>query len=350
MRHGGYFDLDATQSRIKELQALTSAPDFWSDQDKAASVNQEMSDLQKELDTWQAIRQDIQDALDLSKMAQVEDDESFHDEILSKVETLTKRFEDLEFYMLFDGQYDKNNTILAFHAGSGGTEAQDWTEMLFRMINRFVENKEWKVEVIDFNKGGEAGIKSAMIRVQGRYSYGYLKSENGVHRLVRISPFDAEKMRHTSFAMIEVLPEIDDSVEVNIDQKDLRIDTFAAGGKGGQKVNTTNSAVRIVHLPTKISVACQNERSQAQNKETAMQILKAKLHKLELEKQAEKKQELRGDYASAEWGNQIRSYVLHPYKMVKDHRTNYESKEPDKVLDGELELFMESYLRWRKEK
>jgi len=350
MRHGGYFDLDASQTRVKELQALTTDPDFWSDQDKATSVNQEMSDLQKELDTWQGIRKQIQDALDIAKMAEEEGDESFHDDIQSRVDILTKKFEDLEFYMLFDGQYDKNNTILAFHAGSGGTEAQDWLEMLLRMITRFAEKKEWKIEILDMNKGQEAGIKSAMVRIQGRYSYGYLKSENGVHRLVRISPFDAEKMRHTSFAMIEVLPEINDDIHIEIDPKDLRVDTFAAGGKGGQKVNTTNSAVRIVHIPTKISVACQNERSQAQNKETAMRILKAKLHKLELEKQAEKKEELRGDYASAEWGNQIRSYVLHPYKMVKDHRTEYESKEPDKVLDGELEPFMESYLRWRKEK
>jgi peptide chain release factor 2 len=350
MRRGGYFDLDATQSRIKELQGLTANPDFWSNQDKATAVNQELSDLQKEIDTWQGIRQEIQDAIDVAELAQEENDESMHDEFMTRVTDLEARFEKLEFHILFDGEYDKNNAILAFHAGSGGTEAQDWSEMLFRMITRFAEDKDWKIEIIDMNRGSEAGIKSAMIRVQGRYAYAYLKSENGVHRLVRISPFDAEKMRHTSFAMIEVLPEIDDSVEVNIDPKDLRIDTFAAGGKGGQKVNTTNSAVRIVHLPTKISVACQNERSQAQNKETAMKILKAKLHKLELEKQAEAKEELRGEYQSAEWGNQIRSYVLHPYKMVKDHRSTFESKEPMKVLDGELEPFMEAYLRWRKEK
>lgn len=350
MRHGGYFDLDATQSRIEELQALTASPDFWSNQDKATSVNQELSDLQKEIDTWNGIRQEIQDALDVATLAQEEGDETMHDELAARVGELEKKFEQLEFFILFDGEHDKNNAILAFHAGSGGTEAQDWSEMLFRMISRFAEDKEWKVEILDMNRGQEAGIKSAMIRVQGRYAYGYLKSENGVHRLVRISPFDAEKMRHTSFAMIEVLPELDETVEISIDPKDLRIDTFAAGGKGGQKVNTTNSAVRIVHLPTNISVSCQNERSQAQNKETAMRILKAKLHKLEMQKQAEKKEALRGEYQSAEWGNQIRSYVLHPYKMVKDHRSNYESKEPDMILDGELELFMESYLRWRKEK
>ena len=348
MRLGGYFDLDSIVERVKELQKQSADPKFWDDQENATKVNQEISELQKEIDTWQSIRKEIQDVLDIAQIAQEEEDESLHDELKKKGELLTKRFEELEFYILFDGEYDKNNAIIAFHAGSGGTEAQDWAEVLFRMISRFVDSKEWTVEILDMHKGQEAGIKSAMIKVQGRWAYGHLKSEHGVHRLVRISPFDAEKMRHTSFAMIEVLPEIDDSVAIEIDPKDLRIDTYAAGGKGGQKVNTTNSAVRIVHLPTKISVAVQNERSQAQNKDTAMKILKAKLHQLELNKQAEKKKELRGDYASAEWGNQIRSYVLHPYKMVKDHRTNFESKEPDQVLDGDLKLFIEAYLRWRK--
>lgn len=350
MRLGGYFDLDATKDQIANLQKQTEDPKFWDNQEKATQINQEMSELQKELDRWDEIRMQIQDALDVAKIAQEEGDESLHDDLQKKEAELTKKFEDLEFYMLFDGKYDKNNAIVAFHAGSGGTEAQDWAEMLLRMITRFAEAKDWKVEVLDTSRGQEAGIKSAMLRIQGRYAYGYLKSESGVHRLVRISPFDAEKMRHTSFAMIEVLPEIDDSIEIDIDPKDLRIDTFAAGGKGGQKVNTTNSAVRIVHLPTKTSVSVQNERSQAQNKETALKILKAKLHQLELAKQAEKKKELRGDYASAEWGNQIRSYVLHPYKMVKDHRTNFESKEPNLVLEGDLDPFIEAYLRWRKAK
>ncbi len=348
-RHGGYFDLDSSLARIKELLSITADPNFWSNQEKATAINQELSDLQKEVDLWQGIRSEIQDALDLANVAQSEGDESFHDELMKRTEELTAKFEKMEFLMLFDGEYDKSNAILAFHAGSGGTEAQDWTEMLFRMISRFIEQQEWKAEILDMNRGQEAGIKSAIIRVQGRYAYGYLKSENGVHRLVRISPFDAEQMRHTSFAMIEVMPELDETIHIEIDPKDLRIDTFAAGGKGGQKVNTTNSAVRIVHLPTKISVSCQNERSQGQNKETAMKILKAKLHQLELQKQAAQKKELRGEYTSAEWGSQIRSYVLHPYKMVKDHRTSHESKEPDRVLDGELGPFMEAYLRWRKE-
>jgi len=217
--------------------------------------------------------------------------------------------------------------------------------MLLRMFSKFIEKKKWGVQVLDESRGEEAGIKSITFRVEGRYAYGYLKSEAGVHRLVRISPFDAEKMRHTTFALVEVLPEFDALEEMEIDPKDLRIDTFMSGGKGGQSVNTTYSAVRIVHLPTKISVSCQNERSQQQNKEVALKILKAKLHKLREEQRQKQKQDIRGDYQSAEWGNQIRSYVLHPYKLVKDHRTDYETSDAEGVLNGDLEPFMEAYLR-----
>ncbi len=283
-------------------------------------------------------------------MAENESDESLHDEMQERVKELETKFEKLEFFILFSGKHDKKSAIISMHSGSGGTEAQDWTEMLLRMLTRFAEKMDWTVKILDMNRGSEAGIKSCTLQIEGLYAYGYLKSEHGVHRLVRISPFDAEKMRHTSFALIEVLPELDDDIEIELNEKDLRIDTFMAGGKGGQSVNTTYSAVRIVHIPTKISVSMQNERSQKQNKEVAMQILKAKLYRLEMEKQAEKKAELRGEYSSAEWGNQIRSYVLHPYKMVKDHRANFESKEPDKVLDGDLQPFMEAYLRWLKDR
>lgn len=349
-RRGGYFDLDATVKEIQSLEEQVSQPDFWNDQEQAKTINQTLSGLQKELDTWKTIRKQIEDNLEIARMAEEEADESLHDELQTRVEELEQKFENLEFYILFSGEHDKKNAIISMHAGSGGTEAQDWTEMLLRMLTRFAESKEWEVKILDMNRGGEAGIKSCTLQIQGRYAYGYLKSEHGVHRLVRISPFDAEKMRHTSFSLIEVLPELDDDVSIEIDPKDLRIDTFMSGGKGGQSVNTTYSAVRIVHIPTNISVSMQNERSQKQNKEVAMRILKAKLHRLEMEKQAEKKAELRGEYSSAEWGNQIRSYVLHPYKMVKDHRTNYESKEPDKVLDGDLQPFQEAFLRWLKEK
>lgn len=278
-------------------------------------------------------------------MAQKEGDESLHDEVAEKLKALSAKYEKLEFYLLMGDKYDRENAIMAIHSGTGGREAQDWAEMLMRMYFRFAERQGWRVRILDESRGSEGGLKSATISVQGAWAYGYLKSEAGVHRLVRISPFDAEKMRHTSFALVEVLPELADVGHIEIDPKDLRIDTFCASGHGGQSVNTTYSAVRIVHIPTKITVSCQNERSQQQNKETAMKILKTRLHQLEEEKKREKKETLRGEYAAAEWGNQIRSYVLHPYKMVKDHRTKHETADAEEVLDGNLEPFMESFLR-----
>ncbi len=320
-------------------------PDFWNNQNHARAVSKQAADLRQEIDTWEGFLSDVSDLLEMAKMLEEEGEESEHDSIAAKLKELEKKFETLEFATLFSGDYDDRSAIVAFHAGSGGTEANDWTQMLFRMVQRFCEKKGWDIEIVDESRGDEVGLKSLTMRVDGRHAYGYLKSEAGVHRLVRISPFDAEKMRHTTFALIEVIPEIEEAGEIEIDPKDLRIDTFMSGGKGGQSVNTTYSAVRIVHLPTKISVSCQNERSQLQNKETAMKILRAKLHQLQLAEEQKQKQELRGEYQSAEWGNQIRSYVLHPYKMVKDHRTNHETQDTQGVLDGDLEPFMESYLR-----
>lgn len=319
---------------------------FWSDQDKAKSVSKRASDIRSELETWESFISRAKDLREMTELEIEENKDDLHDEIAERYKTLEAEFSKLEFATLFSGKHDKENAILAIHAGSGGTEAQDWSEMLFRMFLRFAEQKAWDIQILAESRGEEAGYKSITFRVSGRYAYGYLKSESGVHRLVRISPFDAEKMRHTSFALVEVLPEFEDLHDIEIDPKDLRIDTFMAGGKGGQSVNTTYSAVRIVHLPTKISVQCQNERSQRQNKETAMNILKAKLHNLQIKEQKEKMEELRGDYQSAEWGNQIRSYVLHPYQMVKDHRTNHETSDSAGVLDGDLEPFMEAYLRY----
>lgn len=340
-------DLDIVEKEIKALEAETSAPDFWADQERAKTESQKLSELKKEFDAWQALRDSAQDVLDLLNVASEEGDASFGDEAKKKLEELEKEYLDLEFTLLFSGAYDEKNAIVSVHAGAGGTDAQDWAEMLLRMLIRYAERKDWNVKLLDESRGQEAGIKSATFEVKGRYAYGHLKSEHGVHRLVRLSPFNADALRQTSFALVEVIPEVDESVDVEIDPKDLRIDTFMSGGKGGQSVNTTYSAVRIVHLPTGITVSCQNERSQTQNKETAMKILKSKLLKIREEELQKEKQQLRGEYHSAEWGNQIRSYVLHPYHMVKDHRTNVETADTDAVLDGNLDQFVEGYLRWK---
>lgn len=258
------------------------------------------------------------------------------------------KFKAYEFEALLSGSYDARNALLAIHAGTGGTDAMDWAEMLLRMYVRFCEQQGWKVIMMDTQYGQEAGIKSALFEVRGAHAYGYLKAESGVHRLVRISPFDAEKMRHTSFALVEVLPELGETAEIEVKPEDLRIDVFRASGKGGQGVNTTDSAVRITHLPTGIVVSCQNERSQSQNKEMALRYLKSKLHNRVLQERTEERQQLRGEYHEAAWGNQIRSYVLNPYRMVKDHRTGTETQDVQRVLDGDLMMFIESMLRYKK--
>lgn len=332
------------QKKLEQLSGEMNAPDFWNNQENAQAISQDYQDIKKEVEKFADLEKRTNDLLELADSG----DESLSEEIEQQTKKLKKEFSEYELYVLLNGPYDKNSAIIAIHAGSGGTEAQDWVEMLLRMVMRFSDKMGWKTKVVDESRGAEAGYKSIMFEVKGRFAFGYLKSEHGVHRLVRISPFDAEKMRHTSFALIEVLPELNDEIKVEIDPKDIRIDTFMAGGHGGQSVNTTYSAVRIVHVPTGITVSCQNERSQQQNKDMAMKILKAKLHRLEQEQKAKERQELRGEYKSAEWGNQIRSYVLHPYHLVKDHRTEYESTDPESVLEGELLPLCEAYLRWIK--
>jgi len=289
--------------------------------------------------------------LEIARLDEEDKDVNLREETEKKFKELEEKFARMEFQVLFSGKYDEHNAIIAIHAGAGGVEAMDWVEMLLRMYLRFAEKKGFKTRILDESRGAEAGIKSITFEVKGPYAYGHLKSEHGVHRLVRISPFDAEKMRHTSFALVEVLPELEEmeEKEIVIRPEDLRIDTFLSSGKGGQGVQTTYSAVRLIHLPTKITVSCQNERSQAQNKATALKILKSKLYKLYEEEKQKEKEELRGEYKSAEWGNQIRSYVLHPYHLVKDLRTGYEIDDPERVLDGELDELVESYLRMRRE-
>ncbi|OGH66245.1 MAG: peptide chain release factor 2 [Candidatus Magasanikbacteria bacterium RIFCSPHIGHO2_02_FULL_41_13] len=339
--------IDELKAEKQKLEAEMQAPGFWDNQEQATKVSKRASEITNEVDTWEKMRNDVSELLLLAHDLDKQADAELEAELKKQIVEMQSQFEHLEFYLLLNGKHDNKNAIVAVHAGSGGTEAQDWAEMLRRMLFRYSESKGWKVTILDEADGQEAGIKSCVFHVEGRYTYGHLQSEHGTHRLVRISPFDAESMRHTSFALVEVIPEMDMSDVVQIDPKDLRIDTFMSGGKGGQSVNTTYSAVRIVHIPTGITVQCQNERSQIQNKDTAMKVLHSKLQKLQDEADEKERLELRGEYKSAEWGNQIRSYVLHPYKMVKDIRTRYEMTEPDDVLNGELDPFVESYLRWK---
>src|SRR3989339_2207216 len=338
--------LEETRQTIFDLSAQTQDPQFWQNTILAKKVTQQLSDLQKELATWEKIKQEVDETLELSNLVSKDNDLSLEQEVTKKTVELKERFEKLEFYVLFSEDFDQNDAIVSVHAGAGGVDAQDWAEMLVRMITRFSEQQKWSIDVLDKSAGQEAGIKSITLHIHGRYAYGYLQSENGVHRLVRISPFDAEAMRHTSFALVEVIPELPETVEIEISDSDLKVDVYRSSGPGGQSVNTTDSAVRMTHLPSGITVSCQNERSQHQNRETALKILKSKLHKLQIEEKEKEELKLKGEAQKAEWGKQIRSYVMQPYKMVKDHRTNHETQDIDGVLNGNLESFMEEYLRW----
>lgn len=341
--------IDQQKETLKGLEAEMQDPNFWNDTDNATKVSKQHEELRSEIDTWEQMQYEVEELILLAKDLDANPDMEMEAEVAKQIALLEKKFHDLEFYLLLGGKHDTKNAIVSVHAGSGGTEAQDWAEMLLRMLLRYTEHKHWKVEMIDESKGTEAGIKSATFRVVGRYAYGHLKSEHGTHRLVRISPFDAAAARHTSFALVEVVPEMDDTGDIQIDEKDLRIDTFMSSGKGGQSVNTTYSAIRIVHIPTGITVQCQNEKSQLQNKKMAMQVLRSRLQQLEDQKEEVERKKLRGEYTSPEWGSQIRSYVLQPYQMVKDLRTRCETNNPAAVLDGGLDEFVEEYLKWEKE-
>jgi peptide chain release factor 2 len=305
-----------------------------------------LGDLKGEVERWRNLESKVRELLELVQLTADDEESSLQDEIVAEAETIASRFVELEFELLLAGPYEQSSAFLAVHAGAGGTEAQDWAEMLLRMYLRWAERRGYTASVIETSPGEEAGVKSALIEILGRHAYGYLKSERGVHRLVRLSPFDASHSRHTSFALVEVMPEAERDVDVKIKSDDLRIDFFRASGPGGQHVQKTSSAVRITHIPTGIVAVCQNERSQHQNKEIAMKVLRARLLELELEKRAEEQARLKGEHVAAGWGNQIRSYVLHPYKMVKDHRTGYETSDPNAVLDGELDEFIQAYLKF----
>lgn len=331
------------KKRVSSLEEEVSHPSFWQ-RDDAQELIRKLAEEKKEIESWQELEKEITDLEELCQLSS-EDLASLTREIEEKIETLSSKIEKWEFRLLFRGEYDSRGAILALHSGAGGTESQDWAQMLLRMYIRWAEKKGYKVEVLEINPGEEAGIKSALLEITGEYAYGYLKAEHGVHRLVRLSPFDADHARHTSFALVEVLPQAEKDIDIKIDPKDLRIETFRASGPGGQHMQKTNTAVRITHLPTGITVSYQGQRSQYQNKETALKILRAKLLEMELKRKAEERAKLKGEHLPASWGNQIRSYILHPYKLVKDHRTEYEESDAFKVLDGEIDGFIKAYLR-----
>lgn len=336
-------DLTTKAQQAQELEEKSTAPDFWNNPENAQKIMQDISKLKSEIDRWQSIANRINDAIELAQI----DDPALLDDLTKEVDALTTVVDKLEFQALLSEPYDNENAILAIHAGAGGTEAQDWAKMLERMYLRWAEQNGYKTEILDRSDGEEAGLKSMMMTVKGEYAYGYLQSELGVHRLVRLSPFDAANRRHTSFAKVELWPDIQGEIDVQVNEKDLKIETYRAGGAGGQNVQKNDTAVRITHLPSGIVVQCQNERSQKQNRERAMQILKVRLFEIERQKQEAQLASLKGENVDAGWGNQIRSYVLHPYQMVKDHRTDYETGNTGAVLDGRLNEFMDAYLRLR---
>ncbi len=337
------FDIAKKADELVQLEEKSIQSDFWNDASSAQATMQHIAKLRNEVQKWQVTFRHIQDTLELAELG----DYSLEAELDAEADQLAEQVEKLSFQAMLGGKYDNEDAILAIHAGAGGTDAQDWAQMLMRMYIRWAEEHNHKIEIVDQMEGEEAGLKSAMISIQGDWVYGYLQSERGVHRLVRISPYNANSKRQTSFALVEVWPDIHDDVEIEINEKDLQIDTYRASGAGGQHVQKNDTAVRITHLPTGIVVSCQNERSQVQNMNRAMQVLKSRLLALEQQKQDEEFAQLKGEHVSAEWGHQIRSYVLHPYQLVKDLRTDYETGRTADVLDGRLDEFMESYLRYK---
>jgi peptide chain release factor 2 len=340
------FDLDDREKELENIEKIMANPEFWKkNQDEISRISQQRVNLKESIDQWNRFRRETEDAKILAEMALEEDDQPTMREVEEHLSRLEKELRDMEMQVLLGDPDDRRNVIVSINSGAGGTEAQDWVEMLFRMYLRWCESRDFNVSVIDYLAGEEAGIKNVTFTVTGPYAYGYLKSEHGIHRMVRVSPFDATGRRHTSFASVSVLPEVDTDIQIEIEDKDLRIDTYRASGPGGQHVNKTSSAVRITHLPTGIVVQCQNEKSQHRNKDMALKVLKARLYEMEKNKLDEKKQKMHENQKDIAWGSQIRSYVFNPYRMVKDHRTNVEVGNLDRVMNGDIDMFIDAYLR-----
>lgn len=345
MTLGGLFDLEKMKADLAEYQEQMVDPSFWDDPEQAQQIIDQSNHLKHRYQSFYQIEEMIEENYAIIEMLDEDEDPDLHKELEDNTDVLGDNIEKFELELLLSAPYDTNNAIVEIHPGAGGTESQDWGQMLYRMYQRWIESKDFNYEVLDYQAGEEAGLKSATILVKGHNAYGLLKAEQGVHRLVRISPFDSSGRRHTSFVSIDVVPEVDDSIEIEVNESDLRIDTYRASGAGGQHVNKTDSAVRITHEPTGIVAASQSGRSQIQNREVAMNLLKSKLYQLEIEKKESKMAELRGEQKEIGWGSQIRSYVFHPYSMVKDHRTEIETGNTDAVMDGEIDRFIEAYLR-----
>ncbi len=345
MIYGGHFEADDKKQEIIALEQESNDPNFWNNREQAEEIIDKINSLKKVVEPLEKLKDVASSNLEILNLLEAENDEEMLQSIEKDTNNLGKELENLRLLLILNGKYDSENCLLEIHPGAGGTESCDWALMLYRMYTRWCEQRNYKYEVLDYQDGDEAGIKSVSILIKGTNAYGYLKNEKGVHRLVRLSPFDSNNRRHTSFASIEVTPDIKKDIDITIDEKDLKIDVYRSTGAGGQGVNTTDSAVRITHLPSKIVVTCQNERSQIQNKEHAMQVLKTKLFLLEEEKQEQELNNIKGSQKNIDFGSQIRSYVMHPYSMVKDHRTNVETSNVNKVLDGDIDMFIEENLK-----
>jgi peptide chain release factor 2 len=339
------FDIPEKEKQLAELEKQSAAPDFWQDSEKAQDVMRLLTETRKTVQKWRELEHEVIDIKELISLVSDDEESSLDTEIRQEVETIESKLDEMEFELSFSGEYDNRKAILSIHAGAGGVESQDWAEMLLRMYLHWAESKKYKTEVLDISPGEEAGIKSVVFEISHDYAFGYLKSEHGVHRLVRLSPFDADHARHTSFALIEVMPEAGENVDINVSPDDIKVETFRSSGPGGQNMQKTSSAVRLTHIPTGTVVSCQSERSQHKNKESAMKILLSRLLNQELAKREEERARLKGERIVAGWSNQIRSYVLHPYKMVKDHRTDYQVGDAEGVLAGDLDGFINAYLR-----